>query len=323
MKKKVILLILILITIALFFIPFQQQKTILIKSPFLNTYSLLANPSKWEKWRPDLRKAMIADSNKIAVKKDTNSFHIKYENHELEVKYKGNTFQIDETTNGKNANYRYSLVPVADKFLNKTIIVADDKTNGLNYLIGKFWAPSLSDTHIDEFKNYMDTDSLRYGFKILKTGVPDSTLIVMQKEVSEKDKFTEAAKILATLQQYVKTNNIKQMQPVIAQFNQNIKDSVQVKVGFFINKEVKSANGIEFNRMPKGGPLYAVKFKGEFSKRHEAYDALKQYFTDHSYQLVLLPFETYLDNKLPVNDNDTINIEVNFGTFPSGSKAAK
>ncbi len=61
----------------------------------------------------------------------------------------------------------------------------------------------------------------------------------------------------------------------------------------------------------------------EFSKRGEAYDALKQYFADHSYMLVLLPFETYLNNKLPVNDNDTINIRVNFGTFPSGSGASK
>jgi effector-binding domain-containing protein len=323
MKKKVILPILILITIALFFIPFHQQKTILIKSPFLNTYSLLANPAKWEKWRPDLRKVLIADSNKISIKKDTNSFLIEYENQELGVKYKGNTFEIDETSNGKNASYRYSIIPVADKFLNKTIIVVDDKTNALNYLIGKFGTSSFSDTHIDDFKNYMETDSLRYEFKIFKTGVPDSTLIVMQKEVSEKDKFTEAAKIMSTLEQYIKTNNIKQMQPVIAQFNQNIKDSVHLKVGFFINKEVKSANGIEFTRMPKGGPLYAVKFKGEFSKRGEAYEALTQYFTDNSHQMVLLPFETYLDNKLPVSDNDIVNIQVNFGTFPSGAKASK
>jgi effector-binding domain-containing protein len=102
-----------------------------------------------------------------------------------------------------------------------------------------------------------------------------------------------------------------------------MKDSVQVKVGLFINKEVKSGNGIEFTRMPKGGPLYAAKFKGEFSKRGEAYEALKQYFADHSHQMVLLPFETYLDNKLPVSDNDTINIQVNFATFPSGAGAAK
>jgi len=323
MKKKIILFLLIIVIFSLFFIPAYQQKTILIKSRFLNTYSLLTNPAKWEKWRPDLRKVITNDSSRISIMKDTSSFVIKNEKNELKVTYKGNAFEINETSNGKNAIYRYAIFPVADKFLNKTIIVVDEKTNALNYLIGKFRAPSFSETHIDDFKDYMETDSLLYGFKIFKTEVPESTLIVMRKEVSEKDKFTEASKILAALQQYVKTNNIKQMQPLIAQFNQNIKDSVEVKVGFFIDREVKSANGVQFTRMPKGGPLYAVKFKGEFSKRGIAFDALKQYFADHSHQMVLLPWETYLNNKLPVNDNDTVNIQVNLGTFPSGSAAAK
>jgi len=321
MKKKVILFLLIIVIFALFFIPVHQQKTILIKSRFLNTYSQLTNPAKWEKWLPDLRKTMITDSGKISILKDTNSFVIKNEKNKLEVTYKGNMFEINENKDGKKANYRYAVIPVADKFLNKTIIVVDDKTNALKYLIGKFSAPSFSETHVDDFKNYMETDSLLYGFKIFKTEVPESTLIVMQKEVSEKDKFIGAAKVLAALQQYIKTNNIKQMQPLIAQFNQNIKDSVEVKVGFFIDREVKSANGVHFTRMPKGGPLYAVIFKGEFSKRGIAFDALKQYFADHSHQMVLLPWETYLNNKLPVNDNDTVNIQVNLGTFPSGSAA--
>jgi len=321
MKKKIILFVLILVIIAALFIPFNQQKTILVKSPFLNTYSLLTNPATWEKWRPDLRKVQAADTNEISVIKDSSSFLIKNQKHELEVKYKANTFEIAETLNGKASNYSYSLLPVADKLLNKTIIVADGTTNVLNYLIGKLWPSSISNTHIEEFKTFMETDSLHYGFRIFKTGVPESTLLVMEKEVPEKDKFTEAAKILATLQQYIKTNNIKQMQPVIAQFNENIKDSIDVKVGFFINKEVKPGNGILFNRMPKGAPLYAAIYKGVFSKRGEAYEALKQYFADHSHQLVLLPFETYLDDKLPASDNDTIRIQVNLGTFPSGSKA--
>ncbi len=319
MKKKIILFVPVLVIIAAFFIPFNQQKTVLIKAPFLNTYSLLANPATWEKWRPDLRKVMTTDSNEISVKKDSSSFLIKNQNHILEVKYKANTFEIAETSSGRNSSYRYSLLPVADKLLNKTIIVADDNTTVLNYLIGVFWTSSITNTHIDDFKNFMETDSLRYGFKIFKTGVPENNLLVMEREVSEKDKFTAAAKILATLVQYIQANNIKQMQPLIAQFYENVRDSVHVKVGFFINKEIKPGNGILYNQMPKGAPLYAAKFRGVFSKRGEAAEALKQYFADHSHQMVLLPFETYLNNKLPVSDNDTVNIQVNLGTFPAGA----
>ncbi len=324
MTKKVLLIILFAAILTACFIPFTLQKSVLIRYSFLNTYSFLSKPVKWEQWRPELRKAMNTDSDKIIIHRDSSRFTIKYDSLELGVMPKGNSFDINERlNNGHSTNYSYELIPVPDKFLNKTIVYITQKTNALNYLIGKFERPAFLDEHLNSLKNYIETDSLLYGFKIFKTGVPDSTLIVMEKEVLEKDKFTEAAKILATLKQYIKTNNIKQTQPLIAQFTQNIKDSAHVKVGFFINKEVKSGNGIEFTRMPKGGPLFAVKFKGEFSKRGEAYDALTQYFTDHSHQMVLLPFETYLDNKLPVNDNDTINMQLNFGTFPSGKGSTK
>lgn len=318
MKKKVILLSLIVVILALCFIPCTQQETILIKSPFLNIYSLLVNPLKWEKWRPELRKTLDADSSKISIKKDSSSFIVKYENLESDVKFRGTAFDINDNFDGKTAHYSYTLIPVADRFQNKTNVIVVQQTNAINYLIGKLWAPSFSDTHIADLKNFMEVDSLHYGFKISKTSVPESNLIVITRKVLKGDKFTNAANMLATLRQYVKNHDVKQMYPIITQFLTKGKDSVQIKVGFFIDKEVSSDHEIIFTRMPKGGPLYSAEYKGKFSKRGAAYDALTQYFTDHVFQSAILPFEIYLDNKLPVNDDDTINITVNFSTYPSG-----
>jgi effector-binding domain-containing protein len=321
MIKKVLLFVLLAAIIAACFIPVTQQKTTIIKSSFINAYGLLANPLKWERWRPDLRKAMTTDSSKIIIQKDSSEFSIKYDRLALRVNPKGNSFDVSENQNGRITNYSLMMVPVADKFLNKTIVSIGEKTTAISYLIQKLAPSPFLNEQLKDLKSYLETDSLFYGFNIFKTGVPEGILIVKQKEVLEKDKFTAAAKILAALERYMKVNNIKTMQPLIAQFNQNIKDSVQVKVGFFINKEVKPGDGIELNRMPKGGPLYAARYNGEFSKKGEAYKALNRYFFDHSYRLVILPFETYFDNKLPVSDKDTVNIQVNFGTFPSGGAA--
>ena len=323
MSKKILLLVLLAAFIAACFIPVTVQKATTIKSSFLNTYSFLANPVKWKQWRPDLRKALLTDSEKIIIQKDSAEFTIKYNHLALTVIPKGNSFDVNENQGGKITNYNFVIVPVPDKLLNKTFVSIREKTTALNYLIRTIAPPSFLEDHLNDLKTYLENDSLHYGFNIFQTGVPESFLIVAQKEVSEKDKFAEASKLLTTLKQFTKTNSIKPTQPVIAQFNQNMTDSVHVKVGFFINKEVKPGNGVEFNRMPKGGPLFAVKFKGEFSKRGKAYDALKQYFADHSHQMVILPFETYLDNKLPGSDTDMVNIQVNFGTFPSGSGASK
>jgi effector-binding domain-containing protein len=318
MNKKVLLLVLLAVIIAAFFIPVTQQKSVLIKSPFLNTYSFLANPVKWEHWIPELRKTVDADSSKILVQKGNNSFTIKGENTELAVKEQGIFFGIAEKTNNSSSNYIYSLVPVDDKFLNKTIVSVDQTLNPISFLIGKIWPSFNSDNHLSELKTFMETDSLRYGFNIVKTVVPETDLIVTRKTVLNKDRFAEAAKMLTTLQVYVKTNDLKQMQPLIAQFTPVAKDSTQIKIGFFIDKAVKPGNGIEYDRMPKGGQLYAARFSGKFYKRGEIYSAMKEYINDHAIQTLLLPIETYLDNKLPVNDSDSIHIQLNFPAFPSG-----
>jgi len=322
MIKKILLFMLLAAVIAVCFIPVTLQKTTTIHSPFLSIYSRLTNPLNWVHSRPDLRKASLTDSDKIAVQKDSSRFTIKYNGLALKVDLKGNSFDVGEDEHGKTTNYSYTMVPVPDKLLDKTsITIREDKTV-MTYLIGKISQSPILEDRLRDLKSYLETDSLLYGFNIFKTGVPDSLLIVKQNEVLEKNQFIEAAKILASLQGYMKANNVEATQPVIAQFNKNAKDSVQVKVGFFINKAIKSSNGIQLNRMPKGGPLFAIKYKGEFLKRGKAVQALTQYFADHSHQLVILPFETYLDNKLPLSEKDTIKIQVNFGTFPSapGSK---
>jgi effector-binding domain-containing protein len=322
MKKKVILLSLLVIVIVVCFIPVTIQKTIAIKAPLLNVYEQLSNPQNWEKWRPDIKKVFIADSNKISIQKDIpTSFRIKYAGQELNVISNENLLIINDTRDNKTVNYSYTIVPdqlqmtVLDNHPKKTLVIANKKVSLINYLIGRLRPVSFSDTHIDDFRRYMETDSLLYGCSIFKTEVPENNLIEIKKEVLSKNKFTEAAKMLAIMQQFVKTHDVKQVQPLIAQFLSKGKDSTQVNIGFYIDKEVKGENDVNFVRMPKGGPLYAAKFKGKFTERQKVYGGLHQYFIDHLYQSAILPFETYLDNKLPASDTDRVNIQVNFSAY--------
>jgi effector-binding domain-containing protein len=316
MKKKIIVLSLSVLVFAACFIPVTQQKTVSIKAPFLSVFSQLSQPLNWEKWRPDISNISSNDSTKIMIRKEgATFFQLKYENHELNVRSKGYTFFIDDRWGNKSTNYNYIVMPIADKFLNKTSITVNKKTYLFNYLFGKISTNSFSDTHIDDIKKFMETDSLLYGCNIFKTRVPESYLIEIKKDVLSKNKFSEAAKMLATLQQYVKTHDVKQTQPLIAQFLPIEKGATRINIGFFIDKEVKTENDVIFTRMPKGGPLYSAKFTGKFNNRQKAYIALHQYFANHLYQSSILPFETYLDNRLPVSDTDRVNIQVNFATY--------
>lgn len=313
MKKKVILLSLLVLTICTFFVPISQQQTVLIKAPFLNVYRLLADPLNWQRWRPDIKKDFITDSTKFSIQKDTASFTVKNEEKNLGVRMSGNIFTVTDHYERRASNYNYVIFP--DKFPKQTFLSVYKDISLFSYLIGKIKPVSFSDTHVFDLKKFMETDSLLYGFKIFKTRVPESFLIEIKKEVLAKNKFDEAAKMFSTLQQFVKAHQIKQVQPLIAQFITKGKDSTQVNIGLYVDKEVKGKNDVNFARMPKGGPLYAIKFNGKFVDRPKAYVALHQYFIDHLYQSAILPFETYLDNKLPASDSDRINIQLNFSTY--------
>ncbi len=314
MKKKVIILVLILGLLAIFFIPLTQQETIQIKAPFLKVYSELNNVNNWKKWHPYLKEILLADSNKISVKKDSNSFNIDYPNSKLNVTTKGNVFIINDLNKSENSNYRYELLP--GKTINKTLIIVNKQINVISYLIGRFKPISFSDTHVVDFKNYMETDSLYYGFSIFKAKVPGAYLIEIKKVVLTKNQFEEAAKLLNTLTQYKEATHLTKIYPLIAQFQPISKDSTQINIGFFVDREVKPGKGdIIFARMPKGGPLYSANFVGKFSDRQKAYSALREYFTNYSYQLVILPFDIYLDDKLPLNDTDKVNVRVSFATY--------
>jgi effector-binding domain-containing protein len=313
MKKVIIVLSILVLIVAVILIPVTSKETIQVKSSFFNTFKFLSTPANWGKWRPDLKKEFVSEPDSILIKKDTNSFSIKSRGNMLKVAISASSFVVSDGWNGNNSEYIYSVIP--DKDVKKTSIVVSQKTSAISYLIGKLTKSYFSDTYIGYLKNFLETDSLYYGFNILKIKVPDANLIEIKKAVLKKDQFTEAAKMQASLQSFIKKNDLKKMYPLIAQFFPKGRDSIQVNVGFFVNKEVKSDKDIISASMPKGGPLYTAIYKGSFQGRTKAYQSMNQYFTDHSYQQPILPFECYLDDKLPVSDTSKVDIRINYVSY--------
>jgi effector-binding domain-containing protein len=309
MKKRAILFPIILIIITICLIPVKQEKTLTINASFFNIYNVLGVPENWKNWRPDIASAYKSNPGQFTIKKSTGSFTIQYAGTSVAVKTAGTLFAIDEPS----GSYSYFLMP--DKYEKKTVVMVNKNATAASYLIGLFTKGSFLSTHIADLKNYMETDSLMYGVKIFKTKVPGANLIVMRKRVLAKDEFTQAASMLLALRAYAKANDVKQTQPLIAQFLPKAKDTAEVNVGLFIDKKINSGNGILFSRMPEGGPLWAARFTGKFNERQKAYIGLHQYFADHLYQSAILPFESYLDNKLPTSDTDKVRVQVNFSSY--------
>jgi hypothetical protein len=313
MKRKFILLFVILVLAAICIIPVSRQTTVLIKSSFVNVFTQLQTAKNWKKWRSDLRKASQMDSDKVSAKNFPDHFIINYSDLALDVQLKEGVFNVSEQN--KNGNIKYNLTVLPDKVPSNALVVAENTLPLIKYLFSVF-NNNLSDkTHITDLKNYLETDSLHYGYAIFKSRVPGTKLIVMRKTVKAENQFTEAAKMHSALKQFVKTHNLKRREPLIAQFIVSDKDSVQLTVGFFVDTILTGEGGIHFETMPKNGPGYAVKFRGKFNTRPKIYSAIRRYFGDHSIQPAILPFDIYLDDKLPTSDTSKVNIQSTICTF--------
>jgi len=313
MKKIVILLPVLLIVFAAAFIPYNQEKTIVINASFFNVYQQLVKAENWKRWRNDLRQIRPEDSSKVATVRDSAGFKISGPDITLQVRpANGYSFYVDEDDKGKTLDYVYTILP--EKFPNETAIVISQKITFLNSLINGGMR-SWSATHIYDFKNFMENASLFYGYEIAKTRVTDTDIVVLRQLVLAKDKFKQAEKNLNVLRNYITANGLKQTQPLIAQFFPRGSDSVQLNIGLPVNKKTTAKNPVFYMEMPKTGYVYTVQYHGRFAERQKVYAAMQQYFNDRHMQVPILPFETYPGDKLPATDTDRINIRINYPTF--------
>lgn len=314
MKKIVISLSLILILLAICFLPFTEQKTIIIKAPFYNVYQQLAKPGNWKKWRKDLHQIQVADSTKISEKKTRDGFKVSYNDLEIDVNpVNGYSFKINEINKNKAFEYSYTVVP--EKQQDETIIILKQKISILRRLLNKSNGKSFSQTHITDFKHFMESVSLYYGYDIIKSKVIDTEIVVLRKTVLAKNKFKEASKSISILNDYINSKGLKQTQPFIAQFFTKYNDSIQLNIGIPVNRKTLTKKPIDFMEMPNTGNIYTVKFHGKFIDRPKVYTAVQRYFNDKQIPMPILPFETYLDNKVPEKETDEVNILFNFPTF--------
>ncbi|HVV55081.1 MAG TPA: hypothetical protein VHC47_07150 [Mucilaginibacter sp.] len=314
MKKTVIALFIILVLAAICFIPVTRKKTSVIKAPFFNVYEQLSKAANWERWRTDLRGKMAADSARVLAKSENNGFTMKFDSLQLRMKIlDGYSFNINELKNGNQIEYNYVVTP--DGLENQTTITVSERNTLISYVIDLFSNRSWSETNIADLKNFMETPDLYYGYRIYKIHVTDTSIVVLRKKVRSADKFTDAAKMLNELKQYIREKGLSETQPLMAQFFDRSNDSTQVNIGIPVNKKASPKGQIVYMTMPSTGYFYAANFKGTFDMKQKAYRQVYQYFNDRHMQIPILPFDTYLDNKLPVSDTSMIDIRINFPTF--------
>ena len=314
MKKILLLLSLILIICAVCFIPVTEQRTVTIKATFFNVYQQLINGNNWKNWRTDFNHKSAIGSSKVSVKQNISGFELKYSNLTVKViPINGYSFKIEESD--KNKLFEYSFTAFPDKSPDKTTFTVTQQIDVWRAVLNRIMGTLFLKTHVEDFKNYMESTVSYYGYNIIKSKVTDTEIIVLRQSCLTKNKFIKAISGLSSLRNYLNLNGLKETQPFIAQFLQKSKDSTQLNIGIPVNKKAFIKNPFDLMQMPESGTLYIVKFKGKFNDREKAYAAVERYFGDRQITKLMLPFETYLDNKIPQSDTSEVNIQINFPSF--------
>lgn len=313
MKKTVLLSALIIILLSIFFIPVAKQKSVPINATFYNVYQRLYNPVYWLLWKRDLKNLPAPDKGKIVTSKRVNGFDLVSDNINVNVVVNGYSFIVNDGKGIHKNEYSYTVLP--QKREDQTLILVEEKSNIFSFLIDKFQTTETDSSHIYDLKYFMETPRLYYGFDIIKKHVTDTDILVIKKTILAKNKFIEAAKSYEMLKKYAAENGLTQTQPLMAQFLNKQNDSIEIKVGLPVNKRLKNKGEIQFVNMPATGYMFTAKFKGHFRDRIKVFSAVQSYFSDRRMPMPILPFEIYLDNKLPTSETDTVNIQLNCSTY--------
>lgn len=313
MKKKVVISLLVLVVLSLCFIPFRQQKTVNIQAQYFITLQQLLKPENWQNWQPDVYKAWKKDSTQVKISKSNKIFTITVPGIIFNIDHTGGfALKIDKKINGKNSTYTCIVLP---NNLKGTTFIKVVKRSSLVQLLSNYLSKKPTDPDMAALKNYLEDAKLYYGFDIKKTTVTDSNVVVIKKLVAATNRLDEIAEIRLNLQEFIKKNQLKEVQPVIADIRKSGLDSLRLMIGIPIDRQTVSKGKVIFMHLPSHGRMLTGLYTGKYIGREKLYQAMRSYLTDHNFSTPEDPYEKYLDNKIPASDSSFVHLQVNFPIF--------
>jgi effector-binding domain-containing protein len=304
MKKGIIVLV---VLILVGFIPFQQRRTVSIKSNYFDVCQQLIAAGNWKRWVPEISSKAVTQ-----IQTDTfnSGFLITTPNQAFKVKsISGNTYNVVRTLNHIDYHYTYTVVPAIKG--NNTAVVIDAKTNVFKWLVSQIEQSAEPDALVLNLKSFMEDAKRYYGFTINEKNVAESYIAVKKETIATKNKYPEINKAVKGLNSFIEQNNIKAIQPIYGSYYPYKADSLQILIGIPVNKQLNPTTAVSFMRMP-GGKVVVGDYQGKYGERQKVYAATEKYIQDHFLQKQIAPFERYLDNKVPANDSDIVNMQINY-----------
>lgn len=288
-------------------IPYEQHDHLLIKKRYENVYSLLLKPEQWQKWHPQVKAAWRRDAVALEIEKQKLGFKINAAKLHIDVRINGFGFDVDQELGSFSSVYSFTVLPATNtRYTDVQLITL---SSFFKKLSGWLWHTSpLLD--LRSLKQFIEDDKAYYGYNISIQNAVDTSIAVEQKTVSVKERNTTVATIRQNLQRFVEKNGLKITQPIMADIRTLYQDSIRVMIGFSVNKAFKPEGNINIMRIPKQAKMLTVVYRGKYGNRQSAYTVLKNYMRDYELLAPEVPYEKYLNNRIPLSDSDKVVMQI-------------
>jgi len=305
MKKTIVVILISLAALASGFIPVTKSDTFKINAPYDNVYQQFTSPKNWVNWQPDLKK--ISKSNTIKIDSSKTGFQITAPSIAVNLQNLGlGNFVVTQTQNNKLYNYSCILTPESTS--NKTLATIISEIHLFGY-ISSFIIKDDKQPPIAGLKSYLEDTRLYYGFMIRKELTTEKLIAVKRGSFINSGLYQQTGKMLNQLKGYLLKNKLKIVSPLQLQYVTITKDSVQVMLGFPVDKKAATANDIEYMAMPKGKILVGY-FNDYYKNKEKLYNAMRQYMRGNYIHPMIQPFERFDNNKLPAGDSSLVNMQL-------------
>ncbi|HEY8928413.1 MAG TPA: hypothetical protein VIM55_04445 [Mucilaginibacter sp.] len=285
------------------FIPVTKTVSFKINASFFNVYNQISLPKKWMHWQSDLKG--ITNLNDIKTDSAAENLTIKAPSISFKIIKGGlGNFVIEQ-----NQSKKYSYVLMPDEKSGKTIVVVSESISIWRYLLTSIAGDATHRTPLGDLKTFMETPALYYGFNIQKKFTAEKLIVVEKASLSRVGFSEQSRRMLLDLNDFIAKNDLKITSPLQLQYVSEKPDSLQIMMGFPVDKKVASGNKVEYMTMPKGKILIGD-FNGIYKDRRKLYDAMRRYMNDNYIRPMILPFEVFGNNKLPESDTAKVSMQL-------------
>ncbi|WP_158995676.1 hypothetical protein [Mucilaginibacter sp. L196] len=302
-----IVLLLFIIIIIIGLIPFNKQVAVKINASYFNCYQQLSKAESWEKWNPDINKAVSNDSLLCKLNNTLKGFKLSIPNGYFDVKtqYSGNIL-VKRVINGNDFNYSYIIIPGAN--ILTTTVIATFKSNIIKYFIQALEKDDLRKTAIFDFKKYMEDTKSFYGYAITSVLLKERKVIVKRETVFKKEIYTETSVMQNQLHNYILSKQLIQAGQVMVQYIPKAGDSIQITIGIPVNKKITTDSRFLYMQIPPTKVLL-TDFKGKYNEKQKAFAAMGRYIQDRYLHAMSSPDEVFVSN-LPVRDDSEVEFRL-------------